>query len=72
LLLIPFVENAFKHVSTFSDKQNEIKICLSKTASDIFRMNVFNTTEEIQTTIPESSGIGMKNVVRRLELLFGR
>lgn len=70
LLLIPFVENAFKHVSTFSDKQNEIKICLSKT-ENIFRMNVFNTTEEIQTTIPESSGIGMKNVVRRLELLFG-
>ncbi len=70
LLLIPFVENAFKHVSTFQDKKNEIRISLSK-VNNAFKMDVFNTRDEKQTTIPESSGIGMKNVVRRLELLFG-
>jgi two-component system, LytTR family, sensor kinase len=69
LLLIPFVENAFKHVSTFPDKKNEIRISLLK-ASDTFKMDVFNTIGEIQGVIPEASGIGMKNVMRRLELLF--
>jgi len=42
LLLIPFVENAFKHVSHSS--KNEIKISLA-TTGNVFRMLVFNTKE---------------------------
>ena len=64
LLLIPFVENAFKHVS--HSGRNEIRINLSRTGK-IFRMKVFNTKEERPA---EAGGIGLKNVRRRLELLY--
>lgn len=66
LVLIPFVENAFKHVSHFPG-DNEIKIELCRTG-DAMRMMVFNTCHhEYPTT---GNGIGLKNVQRRLELLY--
>lgn len=67
LLLLPFVENAFKHISHFTNRKNEIKIDLSK-EKDFFRMQVFNTKD----STPKSSngGIGLRNVKRRLELLY--
>jgi sensor histidine kinase YesM len=68
LLLIPFVENAFKHVSHFS-KGNTIRIDLSKTDT-VFRMKVFNTRDTIHRSNGEGHGIGLKNVKRRLELLY--
>jgi len=64
LLLIPFVENAFKHVS--HSTQNEIRIHLARTGN-VFCLQVFNTKEERPA---ESGGIGLKNVRRRLELLY--
>ena len=68
LLLLPFVENAFKHVSHFSEKKNVIKILLSKT-DNLFRLNVFNTKDSSQLA-SENGGVGLKNVKRRLELLY--
>ena len=68
LLLVPFVENAFKHVSHFMDKKNIIQIDLSKTGN-LFRLRVFNTKDSAQR-ISENGGIGLKNVNRRLELLY--
>jgi two-component system, LytTR family, sensor kinase len=68
LLLVPFVENAFKHVSHFTDKKNEIKIELSK-AGNFFRFSVFNTKDNTQRAA-ENGGIGLKNVKRRLELSY--
>lgn len=68
LLLIPFVENAFKHVSHFQTG-NEIKIDLGKTG-DVFNMVVFNTKDPKQKIKFEGSGIGLRNVQRRLELLY--
>lgn len=68
LLLLPFVENAFKHVSHFSDKENLIKIDLDK-KGHFFRFSVINTKDNaLQKT--ENGGIGLKNVMRRLELLY--
>jgi two-component system, LytTR family, sensor kinase len=69
LLLIPFVENAFKHVSNFAKRDNEISIYLTKEENE-FKFSVINT---IDATTPESEngGIGLKNVKRRLELLYG-
>lgn len=68
LLLVPFVENAFKHVSHFMDKKNIIKIELSKTGN-LFSLSVFNTKDSAQHAA-ENGGIGLKNVKRRLELLY--
>lgn len=68
LLLIPFVENAFKHVSHFSSN-NEIRIALQRCGGD-FRFSVFNTKEKKGETDQGRAGIGLKNVQRRLELLY--
>ncbi|MBX2965092.1 MAG: histidine kinase [Cyclobacteriaceae bacterium] len=67
LLLLPFVENAFKHVSDFADRKNEIKIDLRK-SGNLFQLNVRNTKDTRQS--PDNGGIGLKNVKRRLELLY--
>lgn len=68
LLLIPFVENAFKHVSHFIDRLNAIEIDLYK-KDNSFYMNVSNTKDGIETST-ENGGIGLRNVKRRLELLY--
>lgn len=68
LVLIPFVENAFKHISHFTDRVNEIRIGLS-TVNDRLQFTVYNTTEP--TAKNEPGGIGLKNVTRRLDLLYG-
>ena len=67
LLLIPFVENAFKHGSHGRDK-NEIRIELSN-ADHIFRLKVFNTKDNHRQP-DKNGGIGLKNVQRRLELIY--
>ncbi|MEP7169295.1 MAG: histidine kinase [Bacteroidota bacterium] len=67
-LMLAFVENAFKHVSHFEDKQNEIKIDVKKINDELF-LHVMNTKEESQLN-EEQSGIGLANVQRRLKLLY--
>jgi len=69
-MLMTFVENAFKHVSRDSDKVNWITIRLQKTGHrlDFFIANsvsLFGTAALIRY-----SGIGLKNVQRRLDLLY--
>ena len=68
LLLVPFVENAFKHVSHYIDRKNLIRIDVSKTGN-LFRLYVFNTKDGLNKP-GSDGGIGLKNVKRRLELLF--
>jgi two-component system LytT family sensor kinase len=67
LLIIPLVENSFKHVSHYTNKPNEINITLGYTQRT-FTCNVNNTTE--QTNRNTEGGIGLKNLERRLELLY--
>jgi LytS/YehU family sensor histidine kinase len=66
LLLIPIIENAFKHVSNFTDRKNEIRIELKK-EGQIVQLRVFNTSD---SSGKETGGIGLRNLKRRLELLF--
>jgi two-component system, LytTR family, sensor kinase len=68
MLLIPFVENAFKYVSHFS-VGNEIRIDLGRT-DRVFSLRVFNTKDRSAAGPSEAHGIGLKNVKRRLELLY--
>ena len=67
LLFIPFVENAFKHVS-HHPQNNEVRIRIHKMENNIV-LNVFNTKETTLNTT-DHRGIGLKNVQRRLELQY--
>ncbi|GAA4741558.1 sensor histidine kinase [Flavisolibacter ginsenosidimutans] len=68
LLLIPFVENSFKHLSHFDDgKENKVRINLSRQNGSML-FSVYNTTEE--KAVAESGGIGLDNVQKRLQLLY--
>jgi two-component system LytT family sensor kinase len=67
LLFIPFLENAFKHVSHKS-LGNEIRIRVDK-EDDHIKLSIFNTKEN-KTVAHHPTGIGLKNVQRRLDLLY--
>ncbi|MGB8191299.1 MAG: histidine kinase [Chitinophagaceae bacterium] len=71
LLLIPFVENSFKHISHFgSGKINQVTIDVSRSNGDFF-FSVANTVDYSSKGSTEPiGGIGLKNVKRRLELLY--
>ena len=69
LLLIPFVENSFKHLSHFDkDKRNEVRIAISKNNGSL-QFSVYNTREYSDATA-NSGGIGLVNVRKRLNLLY--
>ena len=71
LLLIPFVENSFKHLSHFgSNKINQVNIDVSRSNGEFF-FSVANTVDYSSKGSTEPiGGIGLKNVKRRLELLY--
>jgi sensor histidine kinase YesM len=68
LLLIPFVENAFKHVSHHAGG-NQIRITLDRN-DNRFLVNIFNTKQVKPKNGVPHDGIGLKNVTRMLELLY--
>ncbi len=71
MLLVPFVENAFKH-GTGIIKDAEIKIEL-KVNNGILQLIVSNRyNDETNGCKDKNSGIGLNNVQRRLNLLYGR
>jgi LytS/YehU family sensor histidine kinase len=71
LLLVPFVENSFKHLSHYSNgRANEVLIAITRTNGHI-NFSVRNTTEGKQTTaLHKQGGIGLANVKKRLELCY--
>ncbi len=69
MLLIPFIENAFKHGLSVKDK-NIIKIDLM-VFDNYLNFKVYNTRNTTKKkTNDEHSGIGIDNVRKRLELLY--
>lgn len=68
LLLIPFVENAFKHVSSHTNKTNFINLELNRSNGQ-FIFSAENS-KDIGKATGTYSGIGLNNVKRRLELLY--
>ena len=71
LLLIPFVENSFKHLSHYGNgKINQVNIDISRTNGEFF-FSVDNTVDNSRkSSTGPVGGIGLKNVKRRLELLY--
>src|SRR4051812_47953702 len=68
LLIVVLIENAFKFVGNSCGKENEIKIKIAINRG-ILDCTVFNT-REMQPIAKGSSGIGLTNLKRRLQLLY--
>jgi hypothetical protein len=68
LLMIPFLENCFKHLSSNTDKPNKVNVKLIK---DLHKLKVeFLNTFDAGAAPHKAGGIGLANVKRRLALLF--
>lgn len=68
-LLIPLVENAFKHISRYKDQQNTIIIHIQAT-EESFSADITNTYEAQVVNQEKAGGIGLQNVSKRLQLLY--
>lgn len=69
LLLIPFVENAFKHISHHKTEPNYIKMDIAF-KNNVLHFNILNTKDSFEKNTDTYAGIGLANVKRRLELLY--
>jgi len=69
LLLIPFVENAFKHSRIEDRRDGYIDIRLDTTATQI-HFTVVNSIPPIATPVDRVGGIGLDNVRKRLQLIY--
>ncbi|MDX2304144.1 MAG: histidine kinase [Microscillaceae bacterium] len=67
-ILLPFVENAFKHVSRGRTQKNFIKMYLEVDVCSMLRLSIENSRDTSE--IHKKSGIGLKNVQRRLNLIY--
>jgi len=71
LILIVFVENAFKH--SFSSQTDSIKIKIKLyTENDTLFFDCENSYDQVSNTENLSNGIGLKNVKSRLNLVYPR
>lgn len=70
-VMIPFIENAFKH--SLDSKESDIEIFITLkiegTKLNLFVSNTYEHYSKTETKLTES-GIGLKNVKKRLELLY--
>lgn len=71
-ILMPFMENAFKHISRFKDRTNWIKIDLRLEGARLhFQISNSKTSQNGHSAgWMHYSGIGLKNVRRRLDLVY--
>jgi len=69
LLLLAFVENSFKH--GLKDQMGPARIDLSLEISDEWLIFVVANPASPGSEEKEKSGIGLKNVTRRLDILYG-
>jgi LytS/YehU family sensor histidine kinase len=70
LLLIPFIENCFKHGIGLSSKDNVIDIKIDMTESRILLVARNNIAPQRINPAAKKSGTGIENVKKRLELLY--
>jgi LytS/YehU family sensor histidine kinase len=69
LLLIPFVENAFKHVSRLPSETGYVNIALDQSGNTL-RFVVENSRSEQAPRKKNASGLGLENARKRLNLLY--
>ena len=70
MILIPFIENAFKHgIGNVEKPQIDIDLYTRNDALHFMVRNKYNSS--VAETKDKTSGIGLVNVKRRLDLLYG-
>ena len=69
-ILMTFVENAFKHVSKHKDAGNWINIQLQVADNQLYVDIANSKSAERNTDVVTYGGIGLKNVQRRLDLVY--
>ena len=70
MVLLPFVENAFKH-GVSATKASHIRIAVRQPASEVLELEVRNSRFATPVaSLEESNGIGLANTRRRLDLLY--
>lgn len=69
MLLIPLVENAFKH-SKFEDKANGWINIKLQVFGEALHLNVQNSLPDTSHSTDHTGGIGLVNVRRQLELIY--
>lgn len=74
MVLIVFIENAFKHAKNTLEQEIYIDIALKISGNFILFSvkNSHNSNADKTNNLDESSGIGLANTVKRLELLYGK
>jgi len=71
LLILPLIENAFKYLSNYKDPSlNKLYITVSNEIDSQIIVQVINTYSESSEFTDNSKGLGLKNMERRLELLY--
>ncbi len=71
LILIPFVENSFKHGKPNQDKHFYVKLDLQIVKKYIlFTISNSKNNQIVEKAKDEKKGIGLKNVSKRLKLLY--
>lgn len=69
LIILPFVENAFKHGVNRSTGDSYIKIDIQSVA-DSFTLKIINSQSVYVENISSSNGVGLVNVRQRLQLIY--
>jgi len=69
MLLIPLIENAFKHgIGMIHEPEIDIRLLVDQRELHLSVHNKYN--DEVQVTRDKTSGIGLVNLERRLKLLY--
>ncbi|MFA8434737.1 MAG: sensor histidine kinase [Marinifilaceae bacterium] len=69
LLLIPFVENSFKHGCQTDIEQFHLDLNIT-VKENKFRMELSNSKQQEKISEKQTGGIGLRNVTKRLEYLY--
>ncbi|MEW7292992.1 sensor histidine kinase [Aquimarina sp. 2304DJ70-9] len=69
LILLPFLENAFKHGPAKEEGKSIIDLKI-EIINNTLSFTIKNTYNEVSVDNNLKSGIGMKNIIKRLELIY--
>lgn len=69
LILLPFVENCFKHGSAGENGVFSVKIHLKADVSQLI-FEVQNSKKNISDKIHKNGGVGLENIKKRLQLIY--